>query len=60
LNDIVQIIIIGLLNGEIQLLKYGEFKVIYKKQISAGEINYIVASQAAGKLVISSSDNAMH
>ena len=42
------------------VLRYGEFKVVYKKQISSGEINYISASQAAGKLVISASDNALH
>lgn len=31
----------GLKTGEIIVMKYGEFKVIYRKSVSNGEITYL-------------------
>lgn len=41
-------------------MKYGEFKQIYRKNISNGEITYLRVNQAAGKIMIGSTEHFIY
>ncbi|CAD8163025.1 unnamed protein product [Paramecium octaurelia] len=57
-NQITQLLILGLKSGEIVIMKYGEFKSIYRKQITNAEITYLKVSQAAGKIILGSAEHS--
>lgn len=42
------------------IMKYGEFKVIFKRQVTKGEITSIRVNQAANKLYIMTTDNCIY
>ena len=52
-------LILGLKNGEIAILSYGDFKLINRCRMCSGEITGILINQSAETMIIMSTDSVL-